>query len=75
MASGVDGSFFHQLRQFMGIVAKSRGIHVPGLGHKNHVTLDVTGRLVVFAVRDLPRKVRNQQGGMADPAHGVVQHL
>lgn len=75
MASSIDGSFFHQLRQLVRVVTISRGIHFAGLGHENHVTLDVTGRFVVFAMRDLPRKVWNQQGGMADPAHGVVQHL
>lgn len=75
MAGGIEGSFLHQLRQLVGVVPISRGIHFARLGHKDHVTLDVTGRLVVFAVRDLPRKVWNQQGGMADPAHGVVQHL
>lgn len=75
MASGIDGSFFHQLRQLMGIVAISRGIHFAGFGYEDHVTIDVTSRFVVFAVRDLPRKVWNQQGGMAEPAHRVVQHL
>ena len=75
MASGIEGSFFHQLRQLVGVVAIPRGIHFAGFGHKDHVTIDMTSRLVMFAVRDLPRKVRNQQGGMTDPAHRVVEHF
>lgn len=54
MASSIDGSLFHQLRQLVRVVTISRGIHFAGLGHENHVALDVTGRLVVFAMRDLP---------------------
>lgn len=70
-----DRSLFHQLGELVGIIAQFRGVLVPRLGNEDHITLEVTGGLVVFAMRDLPREVRDQQSGMAEPADGIVEGL
>lgn len=44
-----------------------------GPGDKGHVLLHVAGVLVVAVVRELPRVVRHQQGGVGEEADDVVQ--
>ena len=72
---GRDGGFLGQFGQLVGVLANPRGVLFPRLGDVDHVLGDVAGRLVVLAVRDLPREVRDQEGGVADPTDCVVQCL
>lgn len=44
------GGLLHQLRQLVSGFADNRGILFPGLGDEHHVTADVAGGFVVFAV-------------------------
>lgn len=67
--------FLHQFTQFVDRLANARSKFVTGLGNEDHITSDVTGGLVVFSVGDLPGEVGDKQGGMANPANGVVQSL
>ena len=75
VSRGHDRGFFHQLGHFVSVIANSRGILFAGLRKEDHITFEVAGGLVVLAVGDLPRKVWNQHGGMADKADRVVQGL
>ena len=68
-------SLLHELAELVDGLADAGGILAAGLGDKDHVTGQVTGGLVVLAVRDLPGEVRDQKQGVADPANSVVQHL
>lgn len=52
--SSGNGGLLHQLVQVIDGLRDARGVHLTGLGNKNHITGDVTGGLVVLAVRDLP---------------------
>ena len=65
----------HQFTQFVDRLANARSIFVTGLGDEDHITSDVAGGLVVLSVGDLPGEVGDKQGGMANPANGVVQSL
>ena len=68
-----NGSLLGQLDQLMGIRAHAASVLGSGLGHEHHVALHVCGGLVMLAVRDLPRKVGDQEGRVADPTHDVVE--
>lgn len=74
--SGSDNRcFFHKLGQLVSIIAHSGSVLLSGLGHEDHVALKMASGLVVFAVRDLPRKVWDQQCRVADPPYRVVEGL
>lgn len=49
-----NGSLLHQLVQLIDGLRNAGGVHLAGLGNENHITGEVTGGLVVLAVRDLP---------------------
>lgn len=55
--------------------ANSGCILFPGFGNEHHVTGEVSGRLVVLCMRDLPREVRDQQKRMQDKPDSVVEDL
>lgn len=67
--------FLHKLGQLVSIIAHLGSVLLSGLGHKDHVALQMASGLVVFAVRDLPRKVWDQQCRVADPPYRVVEGL
>lgn len=50
------------------------GLRLSG-GDEGHVLLHVTGEAVVTVVRELPREVRDHEGGVEHPADHVVQLL
>lgn len=57
--SSNDGSLLGELSQLMISPSNLRRVLFAGLGNENHVTIEVSGRLVVLAMRDLPREVRD----------------
>lgn len=57
--SGVDWGLFRQLGELMDIISHPRGESFTSLGYKDHVTIHVTGGLVVLSVGDLPGEVRH----------------
>jgi hypothetical protein len=73
--SGGNGCLLGQLVELVNHLADSRGVVLAGLGDEDHVTLHVTGGLVVLAMGDLPGEVWNQEQGVTDPANSVVQDL
>lgn len=75
VGSGEERGFLHQFRQFMDGFANSGCILFPGFGNEHHVTGEVSGRLVVLCMRDLPREVRDQQKRMQDKPDSVVEDL
>lgn len=58
-ASSNDGCLLGEFSQFMGSPSNLGRILLASLGDKNHVTVEVSGRLVVLAVRNLPREIRD----------------
>jgi hypothetical protein len=72
---GDDGGFLAQFAELVDKLAPPRGCLFPGCWHKDHVSLHVSGGLVVLAVRDLPAEVRHQQGRMQHPADAVIENL
>lgn len=69
---GSDGSLLGQLVKLVGESTDARGVDLAGLGHEDHVTLEMTGGLVMLAVGNLPGEVRHQERRVEDPANGVV---
>lgn len=55
-----DWCLFSQLVQLMHEVAVSRGEDLPRLRDENHIAGEISSRLVVLAVGDLPREIRDQ---------------
>ena len=74
-ASSNDWGLLGQLSQLMSSPSNTRRILLAGLGDENHISFEVSGRLVVLAMRDLPREVRNQECRVADEADSVVECL
>ena len=72
---GYNGGLLAELGQLMGQLAEARSLLLASLGYEDHVTLDVTGGLVVLAVGDLPAEVRHKEGRMEDPTDGVIEHF
>lgn len=70
-----NGSLFHQFGKLMRIVANLRGILLSRLGYEDHISLQVTSGLVMLAMGDFPREIRNEQGGVADPTDRVIESL
>lgn len=56
-----DWGFFGQFIQFVDHLSDSSGILLPSLRNKDHITLHVSGGLVMLAVGDLPREVGNKE--------------
>ena len=59
----------------MSIAAKLRSVRITSLRHEDHIPLNVPSGFVVFAMGNLPGEVRDQQCGVANPSHGIVQSL
>ena len=74
-SGGVDWSLVHQLMHLMDKVAHPRCVLISSSGSEDHISLHVTGGLVMLAMADLPAKVRDQESGVAYPADGVVERL
>lgn len=72
---GIDGSLLSELAQLMDHLAEAGSLLLAGAGDEDHVTLHVTGGLVVLAVGHLPAEVGDKQGGVQNPAHDVVVKL
>jgi len=70
-----DRRLLHQLVQLVDSLADVASVCLSRLGHEDHVTLHVTGCLMVLAMRDLPRKVWHEQRRVDNPADGVVECL
>jgi len=70
-----DGRLLRRLGNIVCGAAHPAGILGAGLGHEDHVALEVAGGLVVLAVRDLPAEVGHQQRRVQQPADRVVQPL
>jgi hypothetical protein len=75
VGSGSDGGLLHQLGELVNSVTDSASVDLTGLGKEDHVALHVTSGLVVLAVRDLPREVRDEKSRVENPANGVVEGL
>lgn len=58
---GSDWSLLSQLVQFVDHLPNTTRILFSSLGNKDHVTLEVSGGLVVFAMGNFPREVGNQK--------------
>lgn len=69
---GVDGGLFSQLGNLVGELADAGSLLLAGARDEDHVALDVAGGLVVLAVGELPGEVGDEEGGVEDPADGVV---
>nr|POF17551.1 hypothetical protein CFP56_12965 [Quercus suber] len=72
---GVEGGLLEQLVHLVEDVVHAGGVLLAGAGQEDHVALHVAGGLVVLAVADLPAEVGDEQGGVEDPADGVVEGL
>lgn len=72
---GMDGSLLGEFIELVDQAANARSICLSGLGDKDHVTLHVSGSLVVLSVGDLPGEVWHEQRGVQDPANGVIEDL
>jgi hypothetical protein len=72
---GGDWSLLGQLVQLVHELSDTSGIYLPSLGNKDHVTLHISGGLVVLAVGDLPGEVWDKKGGVADPTDSVIEDL
>ena len=72
---GGNWCLLSQFRQLVGEATKTAGLLFPGPGNEDHVTLNVSGGLVVLAVAHLPAEVGNKQGGVEDPADQIVDLL
>ena len=69
------GSLLGELVDFMEELAITRSIIFSRRGDEDHVSLEVTSGLVVFAMRDLPRKIWHQQSRMAYETDSIVESL
>lgn len=72
---GGDWSLLGQLVDLMDHLANSGGIIIASLGNEDHITLHVSGGLVVLSVGDLPGEVRDQESRVADQAGSIVENL
>jgi hypothetical protein len=77
---GSNGGVLSQLCELdhvgLGLLTKVRlDPRLPGVGHESSVLLDITRGLVVLRVGETPRVEGNQQEGVHDQAHCIVQLL
>lgn len=72
---GVDRGLLKELVHLVHGSAGAGSEDIAGLGDEDHVALHVAGGLVVLSVADLPAEVRDEKGGVAEPADKVVQGL
>ena len=70
-----DRCFFRQLRELMDVISYVRGIAFASFGHKNHIPFNVTGGLMVLAMRDFPGEIRDKEGGVADEPDRIIERL
>lgn len=75
MDDGSDWSLLSQLVNLVNELVNSSSVDLAGLGDKDHVTLHVTGGLVVLSMGDLPREVRDQKCRMTEPASCIIENL
>ena len=73
--SGVYWRLLHQLMHLMHEIAHLGGMLLTSARYEDHVTLQVTGGLVVLAMADLPAEVWHKQSRVTEPTYGVVQRL
>lgn len=73
VCSSCNGGLLHQLRQFMHQFSNSRGVFLTSLWEEDHVALHVSSSFVVFTVRNLPGKVRDEESRMENPSNSVVE--
>jgi hypothetical protein len=72
---GSNRSLLSQLIKLMHKLRNAVGVHLARFRDENHVLLHVPGGLVVLPVRDLPGEIGDQEGGVAEPAYGIVDDL
>lgn len=70
-----DGSLLGKLVELVHGPADSRCVDFTSLGDENHVTVHVARGLVVLAVRNFPRKVRDEESRVQNPTDSVIDGL
>src|ERR1700736_3288739 len=61
MGCGKDWSLLGQLRKLVDEFSNTTGIDLASLGHEDHVTLHISGSLVVLAMGNFPREIWNEK--------------
>lgn len=72
---GVDGGLLGQLAHLVGQLAQAGGLLLAGAGHKDHVTLQVAGGLVMLAVGHLPGEIGHEESRVDNPSDQVIVRL
>jgi hypothetical protein len=75
MKKSGDRGFLGQLMELMSEFSDASSVKLTSLWDENHIALDVSSGLVVLAVGDFPREVRDEKSRVEDPANSVVQNL
>lgn len=75
MQGSRDRGFLGQFGELMEHVTVFGRIDLPRLGHKNHVSLHVTGCFVMLSMGDLPGEIRDQESRVAEPANSIIQRF
>lgn len=73
--SGRNRCLLGQFAQLMEQVTIPGGIDFSSLWDEHHISFHVASGFVVFAMGDLPGKVRDQKGRVAEPTNSIVQRL
>lgn len=68
-------SLLSHLVDFVHGLSNPARVLLTSLRYEHHVAVHVAGRLVVLAVRDLPREVRDEEARVYNPTNGVVESL
>lgn len=69
---GDDRCFLTQLAELVDQLPNATSPLLTSPWNEDHVSLHMTCRLVVLAVRDLPAEVRHEEGRVQYPTHGIV---
>lgn len=67
-----DGGLLSEVSKLVGHLAETSSLLLASSGNKDHVTLHVSGSLVVLSVGDLPAEVGDEERRVEDPAGDVV---
>ena len=70
---GDDWGFFSEFRQLPDFAAYTTGVDLAGFGEEDHVALHVARGLMVFAMGYFPGEIGDEERGVKDPAHSVVE--
>jgi len=70
-----DGGILSELVELVGELAETRSVDLFSGRVEDHVAVKVASGLVVLAVGNLPREVRNKKCRVKDPANGVIDGL